>query len=102
MKAAKLALNASERERLRSKCMTALSRAEDIKQTENWRMGCTQDKPGRAGKHLDVPFCRRVLTAGEMAILLEGSLLHGLEFPSWTSEPSQEAFEDTNGGVLYV
>ncbi len=102
MKAVKQASNASERERLKSKCMTILSRAEEIKQMESWTMARKQDEQERAWKHLKAPLSRRALSADEEVILLEGSRLHGLTFPPWTSEPSQEAFENTNGGVLYV
>ena len=99
MKAIKLASTGSERERLKSKCMKVLARAEEIKQVESWVI---QKSQAGTSHDLNAPFSNRTLPTREQVILLESSNLHGFIFSPWTSEPEEE-FQATgcNGSFLY-
>jgi calpain-7 len=103
MKAIKLANSGSERERLKSKCMKVLARAEEIKQVETW--GVSIKQKGRAGMSYDLnaPLSNRTLSTREQVILLESSKLHGFVFTPWTSEPEEILFQaiGCNGSFLY-
>ena len=103
MKAIKLASTGSERERLKSKCMKVLARAEEIKQAENWDLPLKQKIEARTSHDMNAPFSNRALSTREQVILLESSKLHGFVFSPWTSEPEEELFQDTgcSGSFLY-
>jgi calpain-7 len=103
MKAIKLASTGSERERLKSKCMKVLARAEEIKQVETWDFPVKQKSQAGARHDLNAPFSDRALPTREQVILLESSKLHGFVFPPWTSEPEEELFQATgcSGSFLY-
>jgi calpain-7 len=87
MKATKLASTDQERMRLRTKSKQLLSRAEEIKRSENW-------EPKLA--LLKVPPSERSIPRNETIILLEASKLHGFIFPPWTSDPEDQIFDDDN------
>lgn len=103
MKAIKLASDGSERERLKSRCMKILARAEEIKQVETWDILVKQKGQAGASYDLNVPFSNRALSTREQVILLESSKLHGFVFSPWTSEPEEELFQamGCNGSFLY-
>jgi calpain-7 len=103
MKAIKLASTASERERLKSKCMKVLARAEEIKQVETWDIPVKQTSQAGPSHDMNAPFSNRDLPTREQVILLESSKLHGFVFSPWISEPEEELFQDTgcNGSFLY-
>jgi calpain-7 len=104
MKAIKLASSGSERERLKSKCMKVLARAEEIKQVQTWDVPVEQKSQAGMSHELNAPLSGRALPTREQVILLESSKLHGFVFPPWTSEPEGEFFQATgcNGFFLYV
>ena len=103
MKAIKLASTGFERERLKSKCMKVLARAEEIKQVETWDVPVKQKSQAGPSHDMSAPFSNRALPTREQVILLESSKLHGFVFSPWTSEPEEELFQDMgcNGSFLY-
>ena len=101
MKAVKLASSASERERLKLKCMKLLARAEEIKMIEDWGMsGSSHESPSE--KPLRAPLSTRTLSTKEQMILLEGSKLNGSVFPPWISEPGDQLFRRMADGAGYL
>jgi calpain-7 len=86
MQAIKTASNDRERARLRGKCKELLSRAEEIKKSEEWPQSKT------LGAILKSPLSERAISRSEEIILLEGSKLHGFIFPPWTSDPDDSLF----------
>jgi calpain-7 len=103
MKAIKLANSGSERERLQSKCMKVLARAEEIKQVETWGVSIKQKSQAGMSYDLNTPLSNRTLSTREQVILLESSKLHGFVFTPWTSEPEEKLFQAVgcNGSFLY-
>jgi calpain-7 len=103
MKAIKLAGSGLERERLKSKCMEVLGRAEEIKQVETWIMPADQNEQEERVHDLKAPLSDRVLPTREQVILLESSKLNGFIFSPWTSEPGEELFQlmEGNSSFLY-
>lgn len=102
MKAIKLASGASEKERLRSKCMKVLARAEEIKQVETWRIPENLDKRAGSIRTLTAPLSDRTLPTREQVILLESSKLHGFIFSPWTAEPEEELFQPMEGNESFL
>jgi calpain-7 len=103
MKAIKLASSGLERERLKSKCMKALTRAEEIKQVETWKVPVNQNEQAGRMRDLYAPLSDRTLPTREQVILLRSSTVHGFIFNPWTSEPEEELFlpMEGNGSFLY-
>jgi hypothetical protein len=100
MKAIKLANSTSERARLKEKCLSILARAEEIKKIEQWQPSMSHTGSVRMPSEISrVPHSRRQLSTREEVILLEGSKLHGLLFPPWTSVPDEGEFTAPNGEV---
>jgi calpain-7 len=97
MKAIKLASSESEKTRLKTKCMRLLARAEEIKQQKVWMLPVEERDNQQNGKVMEVLLSTRTLCTREKVILLEGSKLHGLVFPQWTSAPSGVLFDSTDG-----
>jgi hypothetical protein len=102
MKAIKLASTGPERERLKSKCIEVLARAEEIKRVEIWSGRVEQTEQWRSKILLRAPVSDRELSTREEVIVLEGSKLHGLTFPPWILEPSDQLFQSTTHENLYV
>jgi calpain-7 len=95
MKATKLACTGHERSRLRAKCQQLLTRAEQIKQSPDW-------KPVKEQESLKAPVSQRAISRREEVILLEGSKLNGFIFPPWTSEPEDTFFDQLVNGSSYT
>lgn len=95
MEATKVASNDQEKARLRAKCKQLLTRAEEIKTSQNWT-------PGNGDDFLKVPISQRAITKREELILLEGSKLNGFIFPQWTSEPDDSLFEESLNNSSYT
>jgi hypothetical protein len=102
MKAIKLASSEVERDKLKTKCMRVLARAEEIKQMKTWSVPVSQNEMVSRGRQLKAPSSLRTLSTREEVILLEGSKLHGFIFPPWQSDPSEEAFEKMGDGEFYT
>lgn len=98
MKAIKLANTQSERGRLKQRCMSALARAEEIKKIKQWPLPVENTNlTVLPPQPLKAPYSSRDLSTREEVILLEGSKLHGLLFPPWKIEPSDDEFMDFEG-----
>jgi calpain-7 len=98
MKAIKLANTQSERGRLKQRCTSALARAEQIKKIKQWPLSVDNvSSTFPSPQPLKVPHSSRGLSTREEVILLEGSKLHGLLFPTWTTEPNDDEFRDVEG-----
>jgi calpain-7 len=93
MKAIKLASSRTERERLKSRCMKVLARAEEIKKLETWAVPLEHMNHTGMNQALKAPLSNRTLTTREQIILLESSKLHGFVFSPWISEPEEELFQ---------
>jgi calpain-7 len=102
MKAIKLASGGLERERLKSKCMKVLARAEEIKQLETWRVPANQNSRAGMVHDLNAPLSDRRLPTREQVILLESSKLHGFIFSPWNSEPGEEFFQSIEGNKSFL
>lgn len=100
MKAIKLASSEVERARLKSKCLKALARAEEIKGMKEWSLLSKKEETIKPKSISGSPVSSRPLSTREEVILLEGSKLHGLIFPPWKAEPSENFFDLTDG-TLY-
>jgi hypothetical protein len=101
MEAIKLASTESERERLKSKCLKVLARAEDIKKVQHWSVPQGRGEQACMGRELKNPLSNRPLSSREEVILLESSRLHGSIFPPWTAEPRADFFKLKDGETLY-
>ncbi|KAI0014146.1 cysteine proteinase [Xylariaceae sp. FL0662B] len=87
MKAAQAASGLESKSRLTKKCQFLLSRAETLK-----KAGQSGDTVAAVAKRLKLPRPVRQLPAGEQAILLRSSRLHGNVFPPWESDPDPKEF----------
>ncbi|RKF81679.1 Calpain-like protease palB [Golovinomyces cichoracearum] len=99
MRAAGLAKLQSDKVRLRAKCQSLLSKAEQIKSTIEWSPVIIGSSP----LQLKPPISSREISPQERRILLESSRLNGNLFPPWTSEPDDLVFENSKEGeTLYT
>ncbi|KAL4802676.1 hypothetical protein BDV18DRAFT_146299 [Aspergillus unguis] len=95
MKALTLAESSKDRASLDAKCKEWLTRAEKIKEAEDWRSAAQFRR-----SVLCSPSSTRKLTTREEIILLEGAKLNGFIFPPWKADPTPEEFKngvDENG-----
>lgn len=91
MKALKLATVPKDRQTLDAKCKDWLTRAEKIKESQDWQSAA------RAQERRS-PTSTRKLTTREEIILLEGAKLNGFIFPPWTTAPNSGEFKEDDGG----
>src|SRR5690349_19890390 len=101
MKAIKLANSGSERARLKERCLSIFASAAEIKKVEQWQPLRSYAGPVELpSESLRVPHSSRQLSTREEVILLEGSKLHGLVFPPWSSEPDEREFVAPKGELF--
>lgn len=98
MQAAGLAKLQSDKVRLRAKCQSLLSKAEQIKSTIEWSPVINESSP----LQLKPPTSSRPISPQERRILLESSRLNGNLFPPWTSEPDDSVFENSKEVNLHI
>ncbi|KAL2808130.1 hypothetical protein BJX63DRAFT_410123 [Aspergillus granulosus] len=95
MKALTLTTSSKDRNMLDAKCKEWLTRAEKIKEANNWRAAVQSRDRGSVTRPLA---STRKLTTREEIILLEGAKLNGFIFPPWKADPSFKEFEKTFDG----
>ncbi|TQS34664.1 hypothetical protein Golomagni_04942 [Golovinomyces magnicellulatus] len=99
MRAAGLAKLQSDKARLRAKCQSLLSKAEEIKSSIEWSPVIKESPLLK----LKPPTSSRKISPKEKRVLLESSRLNGNLFPPWTSEPDDAVFENSiEGETLYT
>lgn len=108
MQALKLADNASDRSRLRTKCKTMLDQSEKYKKRNSGNEPHSTDRVSKEGllptpkRDMKHPVSKRILTTREKIILVEGSKLNGFKFPIWEQPPDQAEFELRDGQAQFV
>ncbi|KAL4780456.1 hypothetical protein BJX76DRAFT_46612 [Aspergillus varians] len=90
MKALSLTNSSKDRNVLDAKCKEWLTRAENIKQAEDW-WSVARFRETRSTTR--TPVSTRILTTREEIIILEGAKLNGFIFPPWKVDPSLEDFK---------
>jgi hypothetical protein len=95
MKAWKLATVEKDKRTLDAKCKEWLTRAEKIKESNDWRYAARLHDNNALEPRL--PVSTRKLTTREEIILLEGAKLNGFIFPPWTHSPSSDEFKHEKG-----
>ncbi|KAL3457071.1 hypothetical protein BJX64DRAFT_293494 [Aspergillus heterothallicus] len=95
MKALSLATSSKDKDVLNTKCKEWLTRAEKIKEADDWR-AVVQSRDNGAVSGLLAS--TRKLTTREEIILLEGAKLNGFIFAPWKANPSFGEFENTVDG----
>lgn len=110
MRALKLADNPIDRSQLSRRVTQLLQEAEKIKTNSDWRppnedQSGLNDASGRAAfiaaRELKEPTSSRTLPKSEQILVLKASMLNGLKFPPWTSEPSPDEFALRPGDQPY-
>lgn len=101
MRALKLADNPIDRSQLSRRVKQLLQEAEQIKTNNDWKP-LSHDSPGfsdASGRDVYIearefkePLNSRELPRSEQILLLRASMLNGVKFPPWTSEPTQDEF----------
>ncbi|KAL2863903.1 calpain-like protease PalBory [Aspergillus lucknowensis] len=100
MKALSLAISSKDRNVLDAKCKEWLTRAEKIKEAEDWR-SAAHSRDNRSTSWTLVS--TRQLTTREEIIILEGAKLNGFIFPPWKVEPEIEEFnKGADGEELFT
>ncbi|KAL2823157.1 hypothetical protein BDW59DRAFT_149014 [Aspergillus cavernicola] len=100
MKALSLTASSKDRNVLDAKCKEWLTRAEKIKQAEDWRSAAHFRDRCSISR---TPVSTRVLTTREEIILLEGAKLNNFIFPPWKGDPSLEEFnKGADGDGLFT
>ncbi|KAE8148009.1 calpain-like protease palB/RIM13 [Aspergillus avenaceus] len=94
MKALRLTSVQKDKNALDAKCKEWLTRAERIKQSEDWQ-SVIRDAPEPR-----MPVSTRKLTTREEIILLEGAKLNGFIFPPWSRSPGSDEFKQDDGGLF--
>ncbi|KAJ0421861.1 hypothetical protein BJY00DRAFT_281217 [Aspergillus carlsbadensis] len=95
MKALTLATSSKDRNVLDAKCKEWLTRAEKIKEADDWRSAVRSRDKGSVSRPLA---SARKLTTREEIIILEGAKLNGFIFPPWKTDPAVGEFEKTVDG----
>ncbi|KAA8568507.1 hypothetical protein MFRU_012g00750 [Monilinia fructicola] len=88
MKASKQVTGEAEKARINRKSRALMLKAEEIKKSSTWPIQTR-------AIFLKAPVSERALSKHEQLVLLEGSRLHGFNFPRWNSEPDDSLFETT-------
>ncbi|KAF7585807.1 cysteine protease [Aspergillus hancockii] len=92
MKALKLATVSKDKHTLDTKCKEWLTRAEKIKESNDWRSAARLHTLEPRW-----PVTTRKLTTREEIILLEGAKLNGFIFPPWSHSPNSDEFKQEKG-----
>ncbi|KAM0716153.1 hypothetical protein Q7P37_008667 [Cladosporium fusiforme] len=110
MRALRLADNPIDRSQLSRRVKQLLQEAEQIKTNSDWKppeqdSSAFSDASGRdafiAAREFKEPTSSRTLPKSEQILVLRASMLSGLKFPPWTSEPGPDEFTLKEGELPF-